>query len=252
MEAFFSGHGFDPHRHDTYAMGFTLDGVQCFRYRGAARLSTAGQVFVLHPDEVHDGRAGTPRGFHYSILYIEPRLIQEALGGPARPLPFVRDAVSKDGRLAAAIRPALEELEDPLEDLQRDEVVLGITRALCAADGSFPRRAIRNVHRRAVHEAREFLDAKADGKVRSEELEAATGLSRFALARHFRACLGTTPYRYLVMRRLARARSLLSKGEPLAGVAANCGFADQSHMTRLFKKTYGLTPGRWTAIARLP
>jgi hypothetical protein len=51
VEAFFSGHGFDPHRHDAYAIGFTLHGVQSFRYRGAPRHSLPGQVFVLHPDE---------------------------------------------------------------------------------------------------------------------------------------------------------------------------------------------------------
>ena len=80
IEARFSGHGFDPHRHDTSAIGFTLDGVQAFRYRGAARRSTRGEVFVLHPDEVHDGHAGTDAGFRYRILYVEPRLIQDALG----------------------------------------------------------------------------------------------------------------------------------------------------------------------------
>src|SRR5579864_7982621 len=80
IEAYFAGHGFDPHRHDTYAVGFTLEGVQSFRYRGAAERSLPGHVFVLHPDEVHDGRAGTSAGFHYKILYVEPRAIGDALG----------------------------------------------------------------------------------------------------------------------------------------------------------------------------
>lgn len=87
IEAFFSRQGFDPHRHDTYAMGFALRGVQSFRYRGTSQQSLSGQVFVLHPDETHDGHAGTVSGFRYKILYIEPRLIQEALGEPYRPLP---------------------------------------------------------------------------------------------------------------------------------------------------------------------
>src|SRR5260370_41107552 len=93
IEPFFSGHAFDPHRHDTYAIGFTTHGVQSFRYRGTAEHSVAGQVFVLHPDETHDGHAGTSAGFRYRILYIEPGAIRDALG-KARPLPFVREAVS--------------------------------------------------------------------------------------------------------------------------------------------------------------
>jgi AraC-like DNA-binding protein len=95
---------------------------------------------------------------------------------------------------------------------------------------------------------REFLDANVEKIVSSAELEAVSGLSRYAVARHFRACLGTSPYRYLVMRRLDRVRSLIRHGATLVDAAVSCGFADQSHMTRHFKKVYGLPPDRWAAI----
>ena len=247
IEAHFSGHGFDPHRHDTYAIGFTLDGVQAFHYRGAAERSNAGQVFVLHPDEVHDGHAGTSAGFRYRILYVEPRLIQDALGA-TRPLPFVRDAVSNNARLMRAIMPALADLEAPLEDLQREETVSDLAQALAGSDPSLAPRSREKPCWRRVTIARALLDAAVEG-VTSAELEAATGLSRYALARHFRACLGTSPHRYLVMRRLDRARVLIRRGVPLADAALACGFADQSHMTRQFKKAYGLSPGRFVALA---
>ena len=245
IEACFSGHGFDPHRHDTYAIGFTLDGVQAFRYRGAARRSTAGDVFVLHPDELHDGHAGTRAGFRYRILYAEPRLIQEAIGA----LPFVRDPVSNDALLARAIVPALADLDAPLEDLRRDQIVADLSLALAVADASIVRRRSPPACRRAVDLARAFLDAAYRRAVTSAELEAVTGLGRYALARHFRACLGTSPYRYLVLRRLDRARALIRNGTPLAEAALGSGFADQSHMTRQFKKAYGLSPGRFAALA---
>jgi len=246
-EAHFSGHGFDPHRHDTYAIGFTVEGVQAFRYRGAAQRSTAGEVFVLHPDEVHDGHAGTSAGFRYRILYVAPRLIHQALGGAA-PLPFVRDAVSNNAGLMRAIAPALDDLDAPLEDLQRAEIVSDLALALAASDASRASRRIGRSCLRAVNIARDFLDA-AEGAVTSAGLEHATGLSRYALARHFRACLGTSPHRYLTMRRLDRARALIRQGAPLADAALACGFADQSHMTRQFRKAYGVSPGRFAALA---
>ncbi len=245
IEAHFSGHGFDPHRHDTYAIGCTLEGVQAFRYRGGARRSTAGEVFVLHPDEVHDGHAGTSAGFRYRILYVAPRLVQDALGG--RPLPFMRDAVSRDARLMHAIVPALDDLEAPLEDLQRVEIMSGLAQALAAADPSAARPHAPPPSRRAVDLARARLDD--GGVVTTAELEAITGLSRYALARHFRACLGTSPHRYLTMRRLDRARGLIRNGLPLADAALACGFADQSHMTRQFKRAYGVSPGRFAKLA---
>ena len=247
IEASFSGHAFDPHRHDTYGIGFTLHGVQSFDYRGMAQHSAAGQVFVLQPDETHDGRAGTTAGFQYRILYVEPRLLQEALGEPRCPLPFVRDPLSNDQRLVGAIVPALDDLDVPLEDLHFDQIVFNLAQALAAVDSSVTRRRLSADHWRAVNNARDFLDASVQKTVTSVQLEAITGLTRYELARHFRACLGTSPYRYQIMRRLDQARSLIQKGAPLADAAFSSGFADQSHMTRHFKRTYGMSPGRWVA-----
>src|SRR5215475_4306026 len=109
VKACFAGHGFVPHRHDTSAIGFTTQGVQAFRYRGASARSRPGQVFVLHPDEVHDGHAGTAEGFRYRILYLDPALVADTLAATRRPLPFVKEAVSRDARLRTAIRPALRD-----------------------------------------------------------------------------------------------------------------------------------------------
>lgn len=249
VEAYFSGHAYDPHRHDTYAIGYTMGGVQSFHYRGSAESSLAGQVFVLHPDETHDGHAGTPEGFHYRILYAEPGAIRDALGGSRRALPFVRDTVSNNRRIVAAIAPALRDFDRPLEDLQRDQVIVNLADALAAADPSLLPKRLSARHWQAVGRARDLLDARLATGVASAELEAATGLTRYALARHFRACLGTSPYRYLVMRRLDRARALIRQGTPLANAAIASGFADQSHMTRHFHQAYGLAPGRWAAIS---
>ena len=71
LRAWFGGRAFTKHRHDTYAIGVTEAGVQTFFYRGRVERSTPGQVVVLHPDEVHDGRAGTEAGFGYGYRIVE-------------------------------------------------------------------------------------------------------------------------------------------------------------------------------------
>ena len=247
LEAFFAGHGYDPHRHDTYAIGLTLHGVQSFGYRGATAHSLSGQAIVLHPDETHDGRAGTDAGFRYCMAYIQPRRIQAALGEGA-PLPFVREAVCRDARLIAALAPGLEDLGTPLEELQLDQFVLAIAEALRALDPSQMRRPGAKPCTRTVARARQYLDANVERAVTSSELEAISGMSRFALSRHFRACFATSPYRYLVMRRLERARERIGSGQSLAEAATGSGFADQAHMTRAFASAYGLSPGRWRRL----
>jgi AraC-like DNA-binding protein len=248
FEAFFAGHAYDPHRHDTYAIGYTLSGVQSFDYRGTRLDSLESDVVVIHPDELHDGRAGAPSGFRYKMLYLEPRLIRNALGDRARSLPFVRSAVSSYPRLLRALLAALDDLDRPLEALETDQVVLAVAQALLALDPRASAGSLGSSSTPAVEKARQFLDTHFARVVASEELEALTGIDRYTLARHFRARLGTSPYRYLTMRRLDQAKALINSGYSLAEAAQASGFADQSHMTRRFKLAFGLPPGRWQAL----
>lgn len=248
IEAFFHGHAFDPHRHDTYALGVTLSGVQSFDYRGARRDSTAGHAIILHPDEVHNGRSGVEAGFRYRMLYLEPRRVREALGARARNLPFVPEGVSSDARLVSAIGRALTDLDRTPCAFEADDIVLSLADALEALDPSQRRGAAGRIDHEAVARVQRFLDDRIECGVQSAQIEAVSGLDRFSLARHFRLSLGTSPYNYLVMRRLDRARAMLASGAALAEIAAACGFADQSHMTRQFKRAYGVTPGRWRGL----
>jgi AraC-like DNA-binding protein len=240
IEAYFGGHGYDMHRHDTYAIGRTLAGVQSFHYRSGMAHSLPGGTIVLHPDEPHDGQAGTEEGFRYRMAYIEPALIQEVLGG--RPLPFIAGGLSSDPRLYAASDALLRSLDCP-DPLEEDDAIYELASALDAAAGA--RRGRRAVDYRAAELARTYLLDRLAHPVTLDELEQASGRDRWSLSRDFRALYGTSPYRYLTMRRLELARRLAAAGQSLAQAAVWAGFTDQSHMTRHFRQAYGMAPGRW-------
>ncbi|HEY6984403.1 AraC family transcriptional regulator [Reyranella sp.] len=242
----FGGHAYDLHRHETYGVGLTVWGAQSFHYRGRLRTSCAGQVIVLHPDEPHDGHAGVPDGFAYRMLYADPAAVSTALGGAAAP--YVPDVVADDPNLAALLREAFAEFPRALEPLAVDAVVARLAELLVARSDAPPNAKKPAIAHKAVERARDFLIAEAPRIVLSEELESVTGLDRFALARQFRAVFSTSPHRFQVGRRLARAQTLIARGEPLSGVAVATGFADQSHLTRHFSAHFGLTPGRWAAL----
>jgi len=247
LAARFGGHAYDLHRHETYGVGLTLWGVQSFHYRGALRSSRAGQVMVLHPDEVHDGHAGADDGFAYRMLYVDPAAVGTALGRSSPP--FVTEVVADDPGLAAPLREAFAEFPRVLEPLAIDALVARLAERLAARSDS-PRRLRQTTAGRAVERARDFLVAEAPRIVASEELEKVSGLDRFALSRQFRAAYGTSPHRFQVGQRLARARTLIARGTALSEVALATGFADQSHFTRHFSARFGLTPGRWAALSR--
>jgi AraC-like DNA-binding protein len=252
LEAFFTGHAYDDHRHDTYAFGLTMSGVQCFDYRGARRDSVTGQVIVLHPDESHNGRAGIDDGFRYRMIYVAPHLIADALQDRVRHLPFRRDVVSNDARLFHALVDVLGDIDRPLEPMAQDHVVATLADALLPSDQASSRKALGRpvrIDAPAIDRVREYLDGQLAAAPDSAALEAVSGLDRFTLARQFRRRIGTSPYHYLVMRRLDLARHRLLAGMKLADAALSAGFADQSHFTRQFKRAFGVTPGNWRIMA---
>ena len=249
LEARLVGRAFAPHRHDTYAIGITIAGIQTFRYRGVQRHCLLGQCHVLHPDELHDGSAGTADGFAYRIAYVDPALIQQALGG--RSLPFVADPVLDRRAIEAALPSGLWDLDEPIDDVVRVEIATALADLFerAAADvGATSRR----LGLAAVLRVRELIAADPTVRHAVALLERVSGLDRWTLARQFRAAFGTSPSDFRTMRRLDRARRMIRDGVALAEVAAGAGFADQSHLSRLFKRTYGLTPAAWAAALAAP
>jgi AraC-like DNA-binding protein len=250
IEARFFGDAFEPHRHDTYALGVTLQGVQTFHYRGEQRYSLPGNVIVLHPDEEHDGGAGTDAGLRYRMLYLEPSLLLAHLSRQHAALPFVADPVLLDDVLRAALLEGLRSLDDGLDELLVDDLLGNIAQGLARHAGR-PQKPVGKMAWRQAHLARDFLAAHASRPVLSSELEQVTGLDRYDLSRQFRALFATSPHRFQIMRRLQHARQLIATGAPLAEVAISVGFTDQSHLNRHFKKAFGLTPGRWATLTAI-
>jgi len=244
LEACLIGQAFSPHRHDTYAIGITFSGVQMFRYRGEQRHCLPGQCHVLHPDEVHDGGAGTAEGFAYRIVYIDPSLIQEALGGKS--LPFVANPIVERNAWQDALPSALWDLDEPVDEVARIELVTAVADLLVRASRTDIRKQT-PLRLAALMRVRDLIAANPIAAHSLDQFEAVSGLDRWALARQFRAAFGTSPSNFRTMRRLDRARGLIRDGQPLAEVATAAGFADQSHLSRLFKRTYGLTPSKWAA-----
>jgi len=248
LHATYLTHTFARHTHDGFVVGIIERGVEAFYYRGATRLAPAGSIVVVEPGEMHTGQAGSRLGWTYRVLYPEAVLLQRAavaLGGSPDRVPSF-PAVIEDPALYALFQQLHATLDGSASALERES---GLTLALArlVARHGDSRLALPSTGRErgAVELVRHYLETHYGENPSLDELARLAGLSPFHLLRVFRRALQLPPHAYLTGVRIARAKALLAAGRPVARVATETGFVDQSHLTRQFKRLVGVTPGQY-------
>ena len=95
---------------------------------------------------------------------------------------------------------------------------------------------------------RDYIETHLDDRLTLTDLAGVACLSPYHFSRSFKERVGTGPQRYVMQRRLERAKTLIRRSnQPLADIAQQVGFADQSHLTSIFRREMGVTPGRYRA-----
>jgi AraC family transcriptional regulator len=109
----------------------------------------------------------------------------------------------------------------------------------------------RGLTRRALLQARAFMERNLGRGLTLGDIAKAACVSRFHFARLFRVSTGHSPMRYLLKLRIERAKVLLTRtDDPVSAIANGLGFCDQSHFTRVFRRCVGLTPGQFARSMR--
>lgn len=241
---------FARHSHDEYALGVITNGVLGFDYRGEYLLAGAGEINLVVPGEVHTGQPALGEDWSYRMFYLQPALLQETvaqLGRGAANLPFFRPGVLRDVPLAAEIVELHDDLGEqrilPLEAQSRLLALL-TTWIRRYSEQSLPATRV-SAHAPKIARVRDYLDECWWLKPTLNSLAAMAELSPCQLLRAYTRQYGLPPHAYLVQRQVREAKRLLDAGQTLADVAFRCGFADQSHLNRHFKRTWGVTPGQY-------
>lgn len=234
-----------PHLHEEWQFG-VLETPSKLSLGAFRRYNAhAGDVTIVHPYDVHSegSKAETPP--RWRMLYVAPSIVSRLYGGVA---PRFRRPVVTDPAAAAELRELLRHSGDGTiagsEFLRRvahwlEQFLLGH-----AEDVIAPQRTP------AVERARAYLQNRPTQSVTLPEVGAIAGVTTSHLVRSFSRVVGLPPKSYHTQVRLARARRLLAEGKSATWVAYECGFADQSHLSRRFKECHGVTPGAFQAQYR--
>jgi AraC family transcriptional regulator len=98
-----------------------------------------------------------------------------------------------------------------------------------------------------------YIEAHLESKLSAPELAQVVGFTRSHFSSAFKQSVGLPPMAYVATRRVERAKAMItSSGKKLADIASACGFVDQSHLTKSFRRRFGIAPAAWRRIVTAP
>ena len=251
-----SARTYGRHWHATFGFGLMERGAhRSISGRGLVEAS-AGDVIAINPGEVHDGRPLGVASRRWRMVYLDGEFAA-SLAGQTGSFADVRltSPTIQDQMLNRSLRVLLRRLEcwsvTPLPAIDQS---LACEEALVLTCGQLLNRySTARPIREARCEVTRVRERLADDLIHTPslaELAALVGLSRYQLLRRFERIYGMTPFAWQRQLRTERARALITCGRSLSDVAADCGFSDQSHMTRVFASHFCFTPGAWAESLR--
>ncbi|TCR83899.1 AraC family transcriptional regulator [Rhizobium sp. BK376] len=235
-------HSFPRHMHEQFGIGLIYRGAQkSLSGRGIVEAS-AGSTITVNPGEVHDGMPIGDHGRAWRMLYFEPRLIAEAIEDMSESktddFEFSQPVIDRDD-IALRFERLYRALTTRGETIRYEEALLTLVASVQ------PDRKDSPSPPSSVARAQSLIDDDPAKALTLADLAQEAGLSRFQLLRSFAQANGLTPHAYILQRRVNMARRLIARRTPLAEAALEAGFADQSHMTRIFRRTFGVSPGAY-------
>ncbi len=237
------------HDHPVWEFYLQLDGVSRWRIAGADPVTVGSEALLLVPPGCdHAMEPDSAAGHHFVFAGLDVAALSRDLPALAEPWQGLGWRVIEG---AGSLRTPFVQLLDEVTvdrpwrsnglDLALRYLLLATTRLL----GSQPARAYLILHR-GVEEARRLLDDQPGRRWQLAELAAAVHLSPQHLSTLFHRQLGQPPHRYLLGRRIGRARELIARSDlSMSEVARRCGFSSSQHLARAVKRATGMSLSVW-------
>ncbi|MCG3767059.1 AraC family transcriptional regulator [Vibrio cincinnatiensis] len=244
IEADYKKFAFRRHYHLDFHIGLITGGQQKFAHRGEQHLVGPGEVVIMPPDELHDGRSLLDSGYQVRVFSVTPEWFSEyfELSSPENIIRFKHLIVS-DSAIFSQLNHFHKVLtQTHLSQLAKDCLPYEGFNSLLSRYGVHKPQPMIPLGKQTIETLKAFLLAHLDQPIRLEQLAQLCQLSPTQFQRHFKAQMGITPYAWFSRLRLEQAMKLLQRGMCGTEVALQVGFYDQAHFTKAFKLTYGVSP----------
>lgn len=249
IEACYSTFSFSKHFHTTFVVELIERGTDEFICGQRHFRGQRGDIVVINPHDVHTGCSVGGGSLTYRALYPTQGFLEQIcdikLADRNARLTFPR-RVFRDSRVGSRLMTALQLIKERPTDPRACAQLCSALRLLVQRHGKWegPQDSKKR-GRSSLDRTRSYLIDRIAVPVILDELADVAELSPYHLNRRFRERFGLPPHQYQINLRVERARALLRKGCSVVAVASECGFSDQAHLTRCFRRHIGTTPSRY-------
>lgn len=236
----YSDHSFQPHFHDHYVIMIVNEGVNegvCEKQRFRV---TPGEILFINPGEVHTGNSYQSKHLKYSAFYVDADFFTRHMHVDRPPVFAKMHQTNND--LAEGIKLLLQSTRSSASAFEIEEKkaktfgeVIDFARSLRPSE-------VRDLPAPSVQKIKSFIKDQYNHQFTLEDLARHAGLSPYHLIRSFKQAVGITPFQFLRNYRIEKAKQELLNRKPIAEVALEVGFYDQSHFHKHFKLVTGVTP----------
>jgi len=248
LHAYFNKHQYERHSHDYFVLGTIDAGASRVALEYRDFVAPAGSAMIINPGDVHDGRAYAEQGYIYSMLYIDPWVIDDIaqefdIAGDTT-LFFTHPVIS-DPDVVLTLKQLHRSLFNQQDPLAHEIHLIDALRPLISRFSTRRVTLSTVTAEPRIERVRELIHACFAQPLSTADMAAAAGISRVRLNQLFRAAYGLPLHAYLNGVRLEAAKKLLQSGQNAAEVAQAIGLFDQSHLIRRFKGRFGITPAQF-------
>lgn len=239
---------YHKHFHEEYSVGLIEQGQTNAWCDGTTMLVEEGRMISFPPQMLHACHPDQGLDWQYKMLFIQPQWL---LGLEQRELeavhiPYLLSA-GKNEACRLHIRQIMQRLRQQADALTIESGLIELLQTLTGPEsGDISHGRSHRQDHKYIGRVREYLNAHFNEKITLAQLEQEVGISRFHLIRLFKQWNHLPPHRYQNVLRINYAKTELARQRPIADIAAEAGFYDQSHLTRLFIRMVGVTPGKYS------
>lgn len=241
-----NAHFFHNHIHESFTLGIVLNGKKLIKINETEYVVNSGECFIINPYEPHSCSSYTEQGVDYIALSVPNSLVFTSVNKNSAEEICFNINVGRDDFLFNFILDYSKCLNIESNILTRIETLENLFPYLFKKYGKNKLYSKSEKYKKqVVVKILDYFDIHYSETIQSPDLVNVVHISPFHLNRIFREIVGVPPHQYLQLLRLRKAKELLRNGESIVASVYKTGFSDQSHLTRVFKKNMGITPGKF-------